>query len=67
MQLTEIALKFKVFMLVLVAGGFGCALLAESRVFPQLAKGIGKAHDYVWPHRKKKRKEYKVLLEKMRI
>ena len=67
MQLTRIALKFKIFMLVLAAGGFGSALIAESKVLPQLAKGIGQAHDYFWPQRKKKRKEYKLLLEEMRI
>ena len=67
MQLTAVSLKFKVFVLVLIAGGFACALFAESRALPQVAKGIGKVHDRLWPHRKKQRKEYKILLEKMRI
>ena len=67
MQLTFLSISFKGFLLVLAAGGFACSFLAERKVFPLLAKAIGEFHDWMWPSRRKKRKEYKLLIEKMRI
>lgn len=67
MQLTEMSLDFKVFTLVLALGGLACAWIAERRVFLWLARLVGKLHDTLWPHRRKKRKGYKRLLEQMRI
>ena len=67
MQLTYLSLKFKIFILVLVAGGFACSWIAERKVFLWLARVIGKTHDRIWPHRRKKRKQYKLLHEKMRM
>ena len=67
MQLTEMSLDFEVFVLVLALGGFACAWIAERRVFLWLARLLGKLHDRLWPHRGKKRKEYKRLLEEMRM
>jgi cation-transporting ATPase 13A2 len=67
MQLTYLSTSFKLFILALSVGGFGLAWVSERNVFLWLAKLIGKTHDRIWPHRMKKRKEYKVLAEKMRI
>lgn len=67
MELTDMSADFKIFLLVLVVGGLACAWLAEKRVFLWVARLIGKAHDTLRPHRRKRRKEYKVLLEKLRM
>lgn len=67
MQLTYMSVDFKVFVLVLALGGLACAWIAERRVFLQLAWLLGKLHDSLWPHRRKERKEYKRLLEEMRM
>ena len=67
MQLTYLSINFKIFMIVLAIGGFACAYISESNIFPWLARIVGKTHDRIWPQRKKKRKEYKLLLEKMRF
>lgn len=67
MQLTEMSFDFKVFLLVLALGGLACAWIAESRVFLWLARLLGMLHDKLWPHRCKKRKQYKRVLEEMRM
>ena len=67
MQLTYLSLAFKGFLLLVAAGGFICQYVAERNVFPILSKAIGKTHDFLWPQRRKKRKEYKLLLEEMRL
>jgi cation-transporting ATPase 13A3/4/5 len=67
MQLTFLSLQFKVFLLALVTGGFLFAWMAERRIFMLVAKAIGSLHDQIWPQRRKKRKQYKLLLEKMRM
>ena len=66
MQLTFLSTNFKLFIVVLVTGGFVCAWIGERHIFPGLAKAAGSTHDWIWPQRRKKRKEYKLLLEKMR-
>ncbi|KAL8772573.1 MAG: hypothetical protein Q9209_002234 [Squamulea sp. 1 TL-2023] len=65
MQLTYMTAQFKVFILVLAIGGFACAWVAERKVFLLLARMAGKTHDLIWPHRRKKRKLYKTLLDGM--
>jgi len=65
-QLTKLSRKFRIFMLILSLGGFGCAWLAERRFFPWLAAVIAQTHRFVLPEHRKKRKAYKLLLEKMR-
>ncbi|KAK4697021.1 hypothetical protein P7C71_g989, partial [Lecanoromycetidae sp. Uapishka_2] len=40
---------------------------AERNVFLLLARFLGKAYKSLWPDRRKKRKEYKLLLEQMRM
>lgn len=67
MQLTKMSVNFEVFVLLLALGGFACAWIAERRVFLWLARLLGKLHDKLWPHRRKKRKEYKRILEDMRM
>jgi len=67
MQLTYLSIDFKVFVLILATGGLFCAWLAERRVFPWLARMIGRTYDWMWPQRRKKRKEYKILIAKMRM
>lgn len=67
MQITRMSVDFKAFILVLALGGFAIAWIAERRAFFWLARSIGKTHDTLWPHRRKVRKRYKVLSEKMRM
>ena len=67
MKLTTISLDFKGFILVLALVGFLCAWTAERYAFPWCASIIGRIHVWIWPDRRKKRKEYKLLSEKMRI
>lgn len=67
MVLTPMSLNFKAFLLVLALGGFACSRIAERKAFLWLARVLGKIHDKLWPHRRKKRKEYKLLLEEMRM
>ena len=67
MQLTDLSINFRVFCLILALGGFACAWIAERKVFLWVARIIGKVRDTLWPQRKKRRKDYKILLEKMRM
>ena len=67
MQLTDLSIDFKFFMLVLALGNLVCAWIAERGIFIWLARLLGKLHDWLWPHRRKKRKEYKNLLGEMRM
>lgn len=67
MELTTMSVYFKVFLLVLALGGLACAWIAERYVFLWVGCLIGNLHDALWPHRSKKRKGYKVLLESMRM
>lgn len=67
MELTWMSMSFRMFVLVLAVGGFACSYAAERLLFPHLAKWIGKANAWLRPAHKKKRKEYKLILEDMRI
>jgi len=67
MQLTPMSVDFKTFLLALALGGFACAWIAEGRIFPWLARMFGRVYDMLWPRRRKKRKQYKLLLSEMRI
>jgi len=55
---------FKVFILVLSAVGFAVSYFSEIYVFPQLAGVIGRVRARMG--KKKKRKEYKLVIEGMR-
>lgn len=65
-QLTKLSWKFRIFLLMLSLGGFGIAWLAEKRFFLWLAAAIAQIHLFFRPAHRKKRKAYKLLLEKMR-
>lgn len=67
MQLTWMPMGFKIFILVLAMGGFAVAWAAEKWFSLWVAAVIGRAHDWLWPQRRKKRKQYKLLLERMRM
>jgi len=66
MQLTDMALNFRIFILVMGCGYFCLAWSAEKYFLPRLAKlfGITKERLGKMP---KRRKVYKVIQEKMRI
>ncbi|KAF2999283.1 hypothetical protein E8E13_004058 [Curvularia kusanoi] len=68
MELTDMDTAYKFFILALGLGNFAVAYLAETLLLPGLAKWIGvvkvKVGGEGW---KKKRKEYKVILEGMRM
>jgi len=66
MELTFMSTKFRVFILVLGLGYFACSFLAEGQLFPRMAKWIGRLNQRLRGKRKK-RKEYKQILENMRI
>jgi cation-transporting ATPase 13A3/4/5 len=65
-QLTWTSPIFKIFILVLALGGFVCMYIAERAIFPRVAKWIGKLRTR-WKGTQKKRKEYKLILEDLRI
>lgn len=67
LQLTWMSIDFRVFILVLAGVSYFLSYLAEHYAFPRLAKYIGELKVRIWPERKKKRKEYKLVLESMRI
>jgi cation-transporting P-type ATPase 13A2 len=66
MQLTNMALNFKIFILVLGCGYFCFAWSAEKYLLPRLAKLLGIAKERLGKM-PKRRKVYKVIQEKMRI
>ena len=67
MQLTDTSMEFKAFLLGLAMLGFGCSWMGEKFVLPRLAKRIGWAKQRLRPWHRQKRKQYKVLLEQMRL
>lgn len=67
MDFTDISNNFKIFLLALGFGGFACSYAAEIYLFPALAKFVGKTKERLFPSLRKKRKEYKLILETMRI
>ncbi|KAK4622162.1 putative cation-transporting ATPase [Fulvia fulva] len=66
MELTWMSPEFRIFILVLGVGYFAMSYLTERQVFPHLAKAIGKLVQK-FNSTPKKRKEYKVISEEMRI
>ncbi len=68
MQLTDMDVSFKTFLLLLGLANFAVAWAAERYIFPGLAKWIGVAKKKWGGQRgQKKRKEYKVIAEGMRF
>jgi cation-transporting ATPase 13A2 len=66
MELTNMTVDFKLFILALAAGSFSASYIAEKQLFQPLAAAIGKLRVKLGGE-KKKRKEYKIILEGMRI
>jgi cation-transporting ATPase 13A2 len=68
MELTDMDVSFKVFLLVLGVGNFAVAYLAEGYLLPGLAKWIGVLKVKVGGERwRKQRKQYKIIQESMMI
>lgn len=67
MQLTFMSDGFRGWLVVLALGMFLVAWSAESIVFPQLARMLGHIRPRLQPAFRKKRRQYKVLLEEMRL
>lgn len=67
MEITEMALDFKIFILLLAIAGFASGWIAERYVFLWIARLLGRTQDVLWPQHRKIRKEYKTLLEDMKI
>jgi len=67
MELTEMSSDFKFLIVLIALVGFIVSWFGEKRVFVDLAKGIGRIKVGLRPSLKKKRKEYKILEEDMRI
>lgn len=66
MQLTPITWSFEFFLVILAICSFAASWVAENYVFPALARVIGRTIALVRPKREKNRRQYKVLLERMR-
>ena len=66
MELTWMSVGFRVFVLVLGLGSFAVSYLCERLVFQRLAAVIGRLRVRL-SGRRKKRKDYKVIAEAMRI
>lgn len=67
MELTWMSDGFRSWLLALAFGAFALSWMAEVAVFPRLARMIGHARARLQPNYRKKRRQYKVLLEEMRL
>lgn len=67
MQLTWMSNGFRGWLLALALGAFVLSWMAEGVVFPRLARIMGHARARLQPNYRKKRRQYKVLLEEMRL
>ena len=67
MQFTSMPVNFEILIMILALCGLAGAWIAERHVFLWLARMLGKIHDILWPHRRKQRKQYKNLIEQMRV
>ncbi|GAM86777.1 hypothetical protein ANO11243_047970 [Dothideomycetidae sp. 11243] len=67
MELTWMSMSFRGFVIVLAVGGFAVSYASERVLFPHVAKFIGVARRKLRPEHQKKRKEYKLILERMRM
>ncbi|KAL2848451.1 hypothetical protein BJY01DRAFT_155608 [Aspergillus pseudoustus] len=65
MQLTDLSDAFATWLLGLALGSFLLAWLAERKLFPQLARILGRVKIILQPGHQKQRRQYKVLLEEM--
>lgn len=66
MQLTFLSNEFALWLLVLAIGAFFFSWLAESMLFPKLARALKRMYTTLRPRHQKQRRKYKVLLEEIR-
>ena len=67
MQLTDMTTAFELILLGVAAVGFAFSWVAEQKLFPLLVQLIRRIHAMLWPHRQKKRKQYKIVHEQMLV
>ncbi|KAJ5169122.1 cation-transporting ATPase [Penicillium canariense] len=67
MQLTFMSDGFRSWIMALAFGAFVLTWIAEAVAFPRLARIIGHIRARLQPNFRKKRRQYKVLLEQMRL
>lgn len=67
MQLTWMSDGFRTWLLVVAFGAFAFSWMGEAILFPRLARIMGHARTRLQPNYRKKRQQYKVLLEEMRL
>lgn len=67
MELTWMSDNYRGWLLALAFGAFALSWAAETTVFPRLARIIGHARVRLQPNYRKKRRQYKVFLEEMRL
>lgn len=67
MELTYMSFSYKMFILILAVASFAISYFSEMLIFPRLAALIGKAREKLSKGNRKKRKEYKLVLESMRM
>ncbi|CEJ54745.1 Putative P-type ATPase [Penicillium brasilianum] len=67
MELTFMSDGFRSWVVALALGAFALALMAETIAFPRLAHIIGHIRARLQPNYRKKRRQYKILLEQMRL
>ncbi|KAE8348877.1 hypothetical protein BDV28DRAFT_164004 [Aspergillus coremiiformis] len=65
MQLTFLSKGFTISLFALAVGSFVFSWIAERALFPKLARVLGRAYILLQPGHRKKRRQYKVLLEEM--
>lgn len=66
MDLTYMSWDFKLELLGIAVAGFAVMYASEMYFFPSLARWIGDVHVRLRPKSRKKRKEYKIIIEGMR-
>lgn len=67
MELTYMSFEFKMFLIGLAVAGFAIMYFSEIWVFPGMARWIGAMKVKIRPKSQKKRKEYKIIAEGMRM
>lgn len=67
MELTWMSDGFRSWLLALAFGSFALSWMAETVAFPRLARILGHARARLQPNYRKKPRQYKVLLEEMRL
>lgn len=67
MQLTWMSDGYRIWILAFAFGAFALSWMAEAVAFPRLARFLGHARARLQPNFRKKRRQYKVLLEEMRM